>query len=112
MAGMRSPENMSVTELVKLRDQIDRLLTDRKSQAKAELRTKMAEMAKAAGMSLDEALDGRKARGSRGKMRGKVAVKYRDPSNAANTWTGRGRTPRWMVAAMKGGKTKKEDFLI
>jgi DNA-binding protein H-NS len=39
-------------------------------------------------------------------------VKYRDPSNAANTWTGRGRMPRWMVAATKGGKAKKEDFLI
>jgi DNA-binding protein H-NS len=44
--------------------------------------------------------------------RGKVAIKYRDPSNAANTWTGRGRMPRWMTAATKGGKAKKEDFLI
>src|SRR5215831_6802050 len=34
--------------------------------------------------------------------RGKVAVKYRD--GAGNTWTGRGRMPRWMVAATKGGK--------
>ncbi len=29
-----------------------------------------------------------------------------------NTWTGRGRMPRWMMAATKGGKSKKEDFLI
>jgi DNA-binding protein H-NS len=43
---------------------------------------------------------------------GKVAPKYRDPNNRANTWTGRGRMPRWMVAATKGGKAKKEDFLI
>jgi DNA-binding protein H-NS len=41
-----------------------------------------------------------------------VTIKYRDPNDPANTWTGRGRTPRWMVAAMKGGKAKKEDFLI
>jgi DNA-binding protein H-NS len=27
-------------------------------------------------------------------------------------WSGRGRMPRWMVAATKGGKAKKEDFLI
>jgi len=26
--------------------------------------------------------------------------------------TGRGRMPRWMVAATKGSKAKKEDFLI
>jgi DNA-binding protein H-NS len=39
-------------------------------------------------------------------------VKYRDPKNPENTWTGRGRPPRWLAAAMKGGKAKKEDFLI
>jgi DNA-binding protein H-NS len=44
--------------------------------------------------------------------KGTVAVKYRDPENPQNTWTGRGRMPRWMVAAIKGNKTKKEDFFI
>jgi DNA-binding protein H-NS len=46
------------------------------------------------------------------RSKGSVAVKYRDPQNPANTWTGRGRMPRWMVAATKGGKVKKEDFLV
>jgi len=32
--------------------------------------------------------------------------------NRENIWTGRGRMPRWMAAATKGGKTKKEDFLV
>ena len=50
-------------------------------------------------------------RGS-GKARGKVAVKYRDRKNPENTWTGRGRMPRWMAAATKGGKARKDDFLI
>ena len=27
-------------------------------------------------------------------------------------WTGRGRMPRWLAAATKGGKAGKEDFLI
>jgi DNA-binding protein H-NS len=48
-------------------------------------------------------------KGSRGKAT--VAVKYRDPKNPENTWTGRGRMPRWMSAATKTGK-KKHDFLI
>jgi DNA-binding protein H-NS len=52
-------------------------------------------------------MDGR--RKSKG---GSVAPKYRDPKNPENTWAGRGRTPRWMAAATKGGKAKKEDFLI
>jgi DNA-binding protein H-NS len=27
----------------------------------------------------------------------KVAPKYRDPANPANTWTGRGRMPQWVA---------------
>lgn len=41
----------------------------------------------------------------------KVKPKYRNPANRSETWTGRGLKPRWMVAAMKGGK-KLEDFTI
>ena len=37
--------------------------------------------------------------GKRGKGKGSVAPKYRDPNNAENTWTGRGRPPRWLAAA-------------
>lgn len=41
-----------------------------------------------------------------------VAIKYRDPDNPENTWTGRGRMPRWMTAAIEGKGAQKEDFLI
>jgi DNA-binding protein H-NS len=60
------------------------------------------------GFDIRNLIDGRRGNG-KGK-RGKVAVKYRD--NAGNTWTGRGRMPRWMVAATNGGKANKEDFII
>jgi DNA-binding protein H-NS len=39
----------------------------------------------------------------------KVAVKYSDANG--NTWTGRGKTPRWMVDAEKAGN-KRETYLI
>lgn len=38
----------------------------------------------------------------------KVAPKYRNPDNAAQTWTGRGKQPLWFVAAVNGGKTREE----
>ncbi len=38
-----------------------------------------------------------------------VAVKYRDSSG--NTWTGRGRTPRWLAEAETHGK-RRESFLV
>jgi DNA-binding protein H-NS len=39
----------------------------------------------------------------------KVAVKYRDANG--NTWTGRGKTPIWMMDAEKAGG-KREQYLI
>lgn len=56
------------------------------------------------GLTFDEVLGKRR--------KGSVAIKYRDPKNPENTWTGRGRMPRWIAAAAKGGKAKKEDFLV
>ena len=109
MAKNGAPENMSYAELMELGARIDRLMVEKKTEARAELREKMANLAKAEGMSLEDLLEGKK---SKGQGKGSVAVKYRDPSYPANTWTGRGRTPRWMVAAMKANKAKKEDFLI
>ena len=42
---------------------------------------------------------------------GKVAPKYRNPANTGETWTGRGKQPRWLAAYTAQGK-KLEDFLI
>jgi DNA-binding protein H-NS len=39
-----------------------------------------------------------------------IPVKYREPGTQ-NTWTGRGMTPRWLKAAIAGGK-KLEEFEI
>jgi DNA-binding protein H-NS len=40
---------------------------------------------------------------SKGQTR-KVAIKFRD--SAGNSWTGRGKTPRWLVEAEKAGKNR------
>lgn len=51
-----------------------------------------------------------KSGGIRRKVKPKVKPKYKDPASSAK-WSGRGRAPRWMVAAEKAGK-KRESFLI
>jgi len=67
------------------------------------------------GLSLDDlrvAFDqsGSRRRSRPGTKSGtKVAPKYRDTDE--NTWTGRGRPPRWLVAAERSGK-RRESFLI
>jgi DNA-binding protein H-NS len=106
MAKVQGIERMSYSQLAELRNQIDRLMTEKQASARAELRQRMAVLAKEQGLSLEEVL------GNRRKGKGSVAIKYRDPKNPENTWTGRGRMPRWMVAATKGNRAKKDDFLI
>ncbi len=41
----------------------------------------------------------------------KLAPRYRNPKDRRETWAGRGHKPRWLVAALKGGK-KLEAFAI
>lgn len=56
------------------------------------------------------AMNGRRRNGS--SLAGTtVKPKYRNPANKAETWTGRGRQPLWLGAALKSGK-KRDDFLI
>ena len=41
----------------------------------------------------------------------KVAPKYRNPANHAETWAARGKQPRWLAAEIAKGK-KLEEFAI
>ena len=104
MARTKNLENMSAAELSAMQARIERMKTEKQAAERAAVRQQLMDIANKAGFDIRELFDGRTGK------RGKVAIKYRD--GAGNTWTGRGRMPRWMTAATKGGKAKKEDFLI
>jgi DNA-binding protein H-NS len=97
-------DRMSYAELTRIETRIARLKIEKQNAERVELRERIIAMVREHGFELRD-LFGRGRKGG-------VAVKYRDPQNPENTWTGRGRMPRWMVAATKGGKVKKDDFLI
>jgi DNA-binding protein H-NS len=40
-----------------------------------------------------------------------VVAKYRNPNQPFQTWAGRGKQPRWLVAELKAGK-RLDDFRI
>jgi DNA-binding protein H-NS len=90
---------MSVKDLRALRDRVDQAITEREREERAELKTKMAALASKAGFSVGELF------GGKGKARGPVAVKYRNPQDASQTWTGRGRRPLWIAKA--GGDVER-----
>lgn len=103
-------EGYTHAELVALQHKITALIEQKRAAEKTALREKFTALAKKGGFEIAELLGN--TRGRKGTKYGKVQPKYADPHNPENTWTGRGRMPRWMVAATKGGKAGKEDFLI
>ena len=106
MARSSDLEKMTYAELTEMEAKIERIKLEKQNSERAAVRKQLMDMAKEHGFDIRELMDGRK------KGKGTVAAKYRDPKNPENTWTGRGRMPRWMVAATKGGKASKDDFLI
>lgn len=87
----------------------------------ATVRAKLTKLARAEGYTIDELFGGGTApaakrsaprKGKAGKRAGaKVLPKYRNPMNAQETWTGRGRQPRWVENALNVGASL-ESLLI
>jgi DNA-binding protein H-NS len=99
---MPNLSGMTIEALMDLRQQVDETLLKRR----AELETQLARMNRA----ITVGGRARIVRGGGSVLKGrKVSPKYRGPSG--ETWAGRGAKPRWLVAAIKGGK-KIDDFLI
>jgi DNA-binding protein H-NS len=98
-------EKMSVKELTQMEVRIQRLKIEKQNSERVAVRKELSELAKQHGFDLRDLIG--KAR----KGKGSVAVKYRDPKDPQNTWTGRGRMPRWLTAATKSGKTR-DSFLV
>ena len=98
MARPSSIESMSYAELAQMQTRIERLKIEKQSAERTELRQRILALVKEHGFEIQD-LFGKARNGKRS-----IAIKYRDPQNPENTWTGRGRMPRWMVAATKGGK--------
>ena len=101
----KDPERMSVKELQELELRLKKAKTSVQERSRSELRQKLDAIAAGAGFKLSELFGGRGGKGR------KVAAKYANPDNASETWTGRGRKPRWLVAKLKAGE-KQDKFLI
>jgi DNA-binding protein H-NS len=100
---------MSFDDLVALRDNVVSLISDKAASARRELEAKLSAI-EGLGLGGGGAKRGAKPRGSKLKGR-KVPPKYRNPKNRAETWAGRGATPRWLRAYIKAGH-KLEEFAI
>ncbi|HEX5360235.1 MAG TPA: H-NS histone family protein [Fluviicoccus sp.] len=106
---------LSISELNAVIADAQALISARKDEELQKTYQEFAEKARALGMTVDQIL-AVGAKGGRGKAapateKKPVAIRYRNPANPAETWTGRGKQPRWLAARVAAG-AKVEDFAI
>lgn len=63
-----------------------------------EAKQRIQEMMKASGLTIADLQESKRSGGS--KKQNTVAAKYKDPESG-QTWTGRGRAPRWLAGRDK-----------
>jgi DNA-binding protein H-NS len=102
-------EAMSVDDLWSLHERISGILSARIKAEKHELEKRLAILSRGAdrpGQNGSSASLGERTR----RRYPVVLPKYRNPQTS-ETWSGRGKRPRWLIAAMKSGR-KIEEFRI
>jgi len=100
-------DKLPLKELIDLEARVKKAIVSARDRERSEVMQEMKALAAKRGLSITELFGA-----TRGSAKGgKVAVKYRNPDNPEDTWTGRGRQPKWLVAALKKG-AKVDDFAL
>lgn len=95
--------NMSVAQLRELQEQVKKELAQREIQERAQAIEKIQAIANSVGASVEELVAGLKT-GAKLKAAGsEVAPRYRNPADAGQQWTGRGRQPKWVKDWVEAG---------
>ena len=102
--------NLSVEELKKLQIETEVLITSKKDQAIEDAYTQILAIAENLGLSIEQILEFGTSKRKK-TTRKSVEPRYRSKANPEDTWTGRGKQPRWLVAELEKG-AKLESFLI
>lgn len=97
---------LSLAELNGLQKSVEKAIRNFEARRLTKARTELEAHAKELGVKLEDILSV-----SATPSRQPIAGKYRDPKDASNVWSGRGRRPAWFVAALAAGATV-EDLLI
>lgn len=78
----------------------------RKEKARVrDIRSEMDKLANKLGMTVEEVINYDKSRKSASKP---GVPRFRNPDNPSQTWTGRGKRPRWYVEARERGIEPKD----
>lgn len=95
---------LNLADLKGLLVQVGAELSDREKSELEAARKEINAIAQRAGLSLKDLVGTAEAKSKVRKQSGKVAVQYRNPQDASQEWTGRGRQPNWVKELVASGK--------
>lgn len=98
--------SMSLKELKELQSQVGKAIAGFEDRKKRAALAELEEKARELGFSLAE-LTGATAP----RKRAPASAKYANPADKSDTWSGRGRKPRWFADALASGN-KPEDMAL
>ena len=93
------------------RAELDRMSTDVLWSLHVEVSQLLQQRIKQKKLQLEERLTRLQAPASGRRPYPPVPPRYRNPDQPSETWAGRGKRPRWLVAQLKSGR-RIEDFSI
>jgi DNA-binding protein H-NS len=104
-------DGMSTDEMWRLHVEIGQLLSVRLVSEKRELEKRLAHLRRENEVPQKEVASARQNPLRERRKYPMVLPKYQNPDEPTETWSGRGKQPRWLTAALKTGHTI-DDFVI
>lgn len=98
-------DKMDLDELKKLQKAVNKAVDDFHERKRREALAAAEKAAAELGFSLGELTSGQK---TGKKTKTGLPPKYRNPENPAQSWSGRGRRPQWVVEAIDNGVDLEE----
>lgn len=92
-------ESLSLKELKQLKKDVDSAINNFKDRERRKALAEVEAFAKERGLSTAD------LKALTGRARGGLPPKFANPANPSQTWSGRGRRPRWVEAALADGKS-------
>ena len=105
---MTDLSNYSLADLRNLHEEIKQEMNNREAQDLQKAREQILAIAQSVGVPLAELIGKGGKGGNKKGPSGPVAVRFQNPENASQQWTGRGRQPRWIKEWVEGGKSLDE----
>lgn len=96
---------LSENELADLIAKASKELEVKRQGKKRETIAQIKELAASIGVYVEISEGEKRASSRKGSS---VPIKYRDPDNPRNAWTGRGMKPRWLNALLEQGRSLEE----